>query len=46
MDEIPDFARELLDELRADTDGSRVTVSLSVPYRELRQMLEQAMKGY
>ena len=46
LDEIPDFARGLLGELRADADGNRVTVSVSLPSRQLRQMLEQAMKDY
>lgn len=39
LDEIPELAREILDELDADADGNRVTVRLSVPLREIRQAL-------
>jgi hypothetical protein len=46
LDGIPDFAKDMLNDLEADADGNRVTVSLSVPTRHVRQLLEQAMKGY
>ena len=44
MEDIPDIVRSTLDGIRADADGDRVTVRLSVPFREIRRMLEEAMR--
>ncbi len=44
MTEVPEAVRGLLNGIRADSDGDRVTVRLSIPFRELRRMLEEAIR--
>ena len=42
--DIPDAARRLLEDVEAESDGNRVTIQFSVPLRELRQIVEDAIR--
>ena len=44
VEDVPDVVRRTLEELRAEADGNRVTVRLSVPLRELRRLVEDAIR--
>ena len=44
MTEVPEAVRGLLNGIRAESDGDRVTVRLSIPFRELRRLLEEAVR--